>query len=77
MAIHPKSVVQAFVLRLIRVYRYVLAVLLPPCCRFEPTCSAYAMTAVQRYGVLKGCYLMTKRVLRCHPWQAGGVDPVP
>ena len=77
MANDQQSIVQTLVIRLIRIYRYVLAVLLPPCCRFEPTCSAYAVTAVLRYGAVKGCYLMVKRLLRCHPWQSGGIDPVP
>lgn len=65
------------VIGLIYVYRYLIAVWLPPCCRFEPTCSTYAMEAIARYGVLKGGYLTLRRVLSCHPWHRGGCDPVP
>ena len=50
---------------------------LPPSCRFQPSCSAYAITALQRYGALKGGWLALKRILRCHPWGGQGFDPVP
>ena len=50
---------------------------LPPSCRFQPSCSAYAITALQRYGALKGGWLALKRILRCHPWGGQGADPVP
>lgn len=50
---------------------------LPKSCRFEPTCSAYCMEAVTKYGALKGSWLCMKRVLRCHPWNPGGYDPLP
>jgi putative membrane protein insertion efficiency factor len=50
---------------------------LPPSCRFSPSCSAYAITALQRYGALKGSWLAAKRILRCQPWGGQGIDPVP
>jgi putative membrane protein insertion efficiency factor len=50
---------------------------LPPSCRFQPSCSAYAITALKRYGALKGSWLAAKRLARCHPWGGMGPDPVP
>jgi uncharacterized protein len=50
---------------------------LPPSCRFQPSCSAYAITALQRYGALRGSWLAARRLLRCHPWGGSGPDPVP
>jgi putative membrane protein insertion efficiency factor len=61
---------------LLRAYRLVLSPWLPRACRFHPSCSAYAEEALARHG-WKGVHLAVKRVLRCHPWNAGGVDPVP
>jgi uncharacterized protein len=61
---------------LLRLYRMVSS-LWPRRCRFEPTCSAYALEAVQRHGAVRGMVLAVTRVARCHPWNAGGVDPVP
>lgn len=61
----------------IRVYRFLISMLLGNCCRFEPTCSAYAMEAIKRHGTCKGSYLAVRRLLRCHPWHPGGIDPVP
>jgi putative membrane protein insertion efficiency factor len=51
--------------------------LLRPSCRYQPSCSAYAITALQRYGALKGGWLALKRISRCHPWGGQGPDPVP
>lgn len=51
--------------------------ILPPSCRYNPSCSAYAITAIERYGALHGSWLATKRLLRCHPWGGSGHDPVP
>ena len=51
--------------------------ILPPSCRYQPSCSAYAITALQRYGALKGGWLALKRISRCHPWGGQGSDPVP
>ena len=50
---------------------------LPPSCRYQPSCSAYAITALQRYGALRGSWLAAKRLARCHPWGGSGHDPVP
>jgi putative membrane protein insertion efficiency factor len=50
---------------------------LPPSCRYQPSCSAYAITALERYGALKGGWLALKRLSRCHPWGGSGPDPVP
>ena len=62
---------------LIRGYQYFISPLLPPSCRFEPTCSHYAMTALKRHGVVLGLALATWRILRCNPYCTGGVDEVP
>jgi putative membrane protein insertion efficiency factor len=65
-----------FVVLMVRVYQMVLAPLLPPnTCRFFPTCSQYAIDAVQKYGVLEGCWKAVKRIGRCHPFHPGGYDP--
>jgi uncharacterized protein len=60
----------------IRAYRYVTASRPSPC-RYEPTCSAYALEAVERHGALRGGSLTVRRLLRCHPWAGVGIDPVP
>ncbi len=65
------------VLWLIHAYRYAISPLLGPSCRFFPTCSEYAAEAVRKYGVPYGVWLAIKRILRCHPWNSGGFDPVP
>lgn len=62
---------------IIWVYRFAISALLGHCCRFEPTCSAYAMEAIHQHGCIKGCWYAMRRLLRCHPWHAGGHDPVP
>ena len=64
-------------LALIAAYRRVISPLLPPACRFHPSCSAYAAEAVRRHGALRGAVLTVKRLARCHPLCEGGVDPVP
>ena len=64
-------------LLIIRFYRGFLSPLKPPSCRYIPTCSEYAMIAVEKYGAAKGSFLAIKRILRCHPFHEGGYDPVP
>ncbi|MBX3708424.1 MAG: membrane protein insertion efficiency factor YidD [Gammaproteobacteria bacterium] len=67
----------ACLIAIIRLYRMAVSGLLGHCCRFEPSCSTYAMEAITIYGCFKGSYLAVRRVLRCHPWHSGGVDLVP
>ena len=68
-----------FLLALVRFYRKSISPLRPPCCRFIPTCSQYALEAIEKYGALKGGWLAFKRIMRCHPFYRGGksYDPVP
>lgn len=64
-------------LGIIAAYRYCISPLLPPSCRFTPSCSRYAAEAITRYGLLKGSFLALKRIVKCHPLCSGGYDPVP
>ena len=64
-------------LSMIRFYRLYLSPLKPGCCRFIPTCSEYALVAIERFGAAKGTWLAVRRILRCHPFCKGGYDPVP
>ena len=68
--------VKAIILGLLRFYKAAVSPLLPPSCRFIPTCSEYAREAVERYGALRGATLGARRILRCHPFHPGGYDPV-
>ena len=61
---------------LIKFYRVFISPLKPPTCRFVPTCSEYALQAVEKYGVVRGMYKAIRRILRCHPFHPGGYDPV-
>ena len=67
---------QRTVLMLLRGYKRFLSPLLPSACRFLPTCSEYAMEAVEKYGTLKGVWMGVRRISRCHPFHSGGYDPV-
>jgi putative membrane protein insertion efficiency factor len=69
--------VKALLVLLVRTYRTLVAPLLPECCIYTPTCSEYALEAIQRHGAARGTALAFRRVLRCHPWARGGEDPVP
>ncbi len=61
----------------IRFYQRYISPLSPPSCRFTPTCSQYAIEALQKHGPIRGLYLAIRRILRCHPWGGSGYDPVP
>lgn len=62
---------------IVRLYQLTISKLLPPCCRFYPSCSRYAVTALERFGAVKGGYLTMRRIVRCNPFSAGGSDSVP
>ena len=64
-------------LAILRFYRKYISPMRPPCCRFIPTCSQYALEALEKYGALKGGWLALRRILRCNPFHKGGYDPVP
>ena len=68
---------QTVLILLIRVYQMVLSPFLGNHCRFYPSCSSYAIEALEKHGFLRGLWLSLRRISRCHPWHEGGVDPVP
>lgn len=72
-----RSVAQRVLIGLVKFYRLMLSPWLGSACRFEPTCSVYALQALESHGAASGAYLSARRLLRCHPWCAGGCDPVP
>jgi len=65
------------IILIIRGYQYLISPFLAPSCRYTPTCSNYAIEAVQRFGFLRGLILSVRRIFSCHPWHHGGYDPVP
>lgn len=72
-----RNIATALPIALIRVFQYTFSAVSPPACRFQPTCSTYAIHALQTHGVARGGVLALRRVLRCHPWGGQGHDPVP
>lgn len=66
-----------FFVLLVRAYQVTLSPLLPAACRYQPSCSNYAIEALEKHGALRGGWLAVKRIARCHPFRAGGHDPVP
>ncbi|MGL4858188.1 MAG: membrane protein insertion efficiency factor YidD [Enterobacteriaceae bacterium] len=73
----PQSTGARLLIRLIRAYQSWISPLLGPRCRFYPTCSSYGIEALQRFGLIKGSWLLLRRILKCHPMHPGGNDPVP
>lgn len=69
--------IRAALMLLVRLYRAVVSPMLPQACRFYPSCSAYALGALERHGALRGSWLAARRLCRCHPFHPGGIDPVP
>lgn len=72
-----KKILSKILLIPIYFYKYSISPMLPPACRYTPTCSEYAIQAIKKYGPFKGVWLATKRICRCHPWGGHGYDPVP
>jgi len=70
------QIARTALLQLLRTYKWMLSPMFPPSCRYVPTCSEYAMEAVERYGALRGSWMALARLLRCHPLVKGGYDPV-
>jgi putative membrane protein insertion efficiency factor len=70
-------VIRAALIGLVRLYQVAISPLLPPSCRFYPSCSAYAAEALRRHGAARGSWLAVRRLARCHPFCEGGIDPVP
>lgn len=73
---HP-TIAGRILIGLAKTYQLLVSPVLPQCCRYYPTCSSYAIEAIQTHGAFRGGWLAVRRVLRCHPWGGQGVDPVP
>jgi len=73
---HLTALPKYFAIACINMYRKFISPIKPPTCRFMPTCSEYALTAIKQYGAIKGGWMSVKRILKCHPWHPGGFDPV-
>ena len=69
--------IKTLLITLIKGYRLLISPLFPPACRFHPTCSQYAIEALETFGIIQGSWLAIKRILRCHPYHPGGYDPIP
>ena len=67
---------KVIIIGIIKFYRLAISPWKTPCCRFIPTCSEYAILAVEKHGVIKGVWMSAKRILKCHPFHSGGYDPV-
>jgi uncharacterized protein len=74
---HRPGILALVLIFVLRVYQWLLRPLLPPTCRFEPSCSEYAVQALARHGLFRGTWLTANRLCRCHPLNPGGFDPVP
>lgn len=72
-----RDIFKKFLLILVKVYQYAISPFLGNNCRYYPSCSHYMIEAIETHGILKGLYLGTRRLLRCHPWHEGGIDLVP
>lgn len=72
-----KKIIRFPFIALIRIYQYVISPILPNSCRYDPTCSQYAIEAIEEWGIFKGTWMGMKRISRCHPWGGAGYDPVP
>ncbi|MGB2532519.1 MAG: membrane protein insertion efficiency factor YidD [Porticoccaceae bacterium] len=68
---------RSFLIGFIKLYQWLISPLLGPSCRFHPTCSYYAIEAIEKHGVFKGGYLSVRRLIKCQPFHEGGLDPVP
>lgn len=71
-----RHLTQRAVLKLLKAYKWAISPMFPPACRYVPTCSEYAMEAIERYGIFRGGLMAGARLLRCHPFAKGGYDPV-
>lgn len=72
-----KKIIATLLVFVIHCYRWVLSPLVGQCCRFYPSCSEFAITAIENRGIIRGIFLTIKRLSCCHPWHPGGYDPVP
>lgn len=72
-----KRLIVAILILPVRFYQLAISPMLPPSCRYVPTCSQYTIEALRKHGPVKGLWLAVKRILRCHPWGSSGYDPVP
>jgi hypothetical protein len=73
----PRGVGRRLGMGMVRFYQRYISPLTPPACRYHPTCSTYTLTAIERYGLVRGSLMGARRIARCHPFHPGGYDPVP